>query len=181
MRAAFRTALTKQLALNAIKIAIKKGLKKLMPSLTQRQIWISTLAKASLRDLERQVSLLGELPSYDFLRSPEIGLAMVRGRAGGTGQPFSLGEMTLTRCVVRLQTQAEEAAIAGFGYVAGRSQRHAELAAICDALLQHPNWHDQVQSTIIEPLWIVAQQQQEQQERQVEATRVNFFTMVRGQ
>lgn len=142
---------------------------------------MSTLAKAPLKLLERQIALLGELPPYTFLRSPEVGLAMVQGRAGGTGQPFHLGEMTLVRCVVCLQIQPDTEPIAGFGYVAGRSHRHAELAAVCDALLQHPTWHDVVQSTVIEPLHQAAQQQHEQQQRQVEATRVNFFTMLRGE
>lgn len=122
---------------------------------------------------------LGELPAYGWLRSPEVGLTMVQGRAGGTGQPFYLGEMTLTRCVVTLPHG--EGAIAGFGYVAGRSPRHAELAAVCDALLQHPDWADRVHTTVIDPLWVTAQQQHTQQARQAEATRVNFFTLVRGQ
>ncbi|MDX2214351.1 MAG: phosphonate C-P lyase system protein PhnG [Oculatellaceae cyanobacterium bins.114] len=147
----------------------------------RRQSWMSTLAKAAFSQLEHQVTLLGELPPYERLRAPEIGLAMVQGRAGGTGQPFYLGEMTLTRCVVRLQLQGESEAIAGFGYVAGRSHRHAELAALCDALLQHPTWHEAVQSTVIEPLNQVAQEHHKQQQQQVEATRVNFFTMLRGE
>lgn len=151
-----------------------------MSSLTQRQWWISVLAKAALEPLEQQVARLGDLPAYDFLRPPEIGLTMVQGRAGGTGQPFYLGEMTLTRCVVRLQTDDETEAIAGFGYIAGRSHRHAELAALCDALLQHPAWFERVQATVVAPLAEAAQQQREVQARQVEATRVNFFTMVRG-
>lgn len=150
-----------------------------MQAPSQRQNWMSTLAKADLDRLERQVIGLGELPGYDFLRTPEIGLVMVQGKAGGTGQPFYLGEMTMTRCVVRLR--AGDAAIVGFGYVAGRSHRHAELAAVCDALLQHPDWLDTVQTSVITPLQTLAQQQQAQQQRQVEATQVNFFTMVRGQ
>jgi len=152
-----------------------------MQTLTQRQIWISILAKTALESLEQRVALLGALPAYDFLRAPEIGLTMVQGRAGGPGQPFYLGEMTLTRCVVRLVAEGDGEAIAGYGYVAGRSHRHAELAALCDALLQHPHWTERVFATVIEPLAAAAQQQQEQQARQVEATRVNFFTMVRGE
>jgi alpha-D-ribose 1-methylphosphonate 5-triphosphate synthase subunit PhnG len=139
-----------------------------------------TLAKASLLQLKQAVSNLAHVPSYDFLRPPEIGLAMVQGRTGGTGQPFYLGEMTITRCAVKVETPNLEGAITGFGYVAGRSHRHAELAALCDALLQHPVWHDVVQTQVILPLQAIAQQQQEQQQRQTEATRVNFFTLVRG-
>lgn len=152
-----------------------------MSSLTERQRWISILSRATLEQLEAQVASLGELPDYQFLRPPEIGLTMVQGRAGGTGQPFYLGEMTLTRCVVAMAVQPEEQAIAGFGYVAGRSQRHAELAAVCDALLQHPAWYERLQTEVVAPLWERTQQERAQQERQAEATKVNFFTLVRGQ
>lgn len=151
-----------------------------MVDLTPRQFWMATLARASPHQLEQAVSHFTHLPNYDFLRPPEIGLAMVQGRTGGTGQPFYLGEMTITRCVVRLATPDLEEVVVGFGYVAGRSHRHAELAALCDALLQHPVWHDLIQTQVILPLQAIAQQQQEQQQRQAEATRVNFFTLVRG-
>lgn len=90
----------------------------LMPTVSQRQAWMATLAKAELELLEKLVNTLDNLPNYSFLRSPEIGLTMVRGRAGGTGEPFNLGEITMTRCVVQLESQGDEA-ITGFGYVAG--------------------------------------------------------------
>jgi alpha-D-ribose 1-methylphosphonate 5-triphosphate synthase subunit PhnG len=151
-----------------------------MANLTPRQSWMAILAKAFPLQLEQTVSQLTHLPHYNFLRPPEIGLTMVQGRTGGTGQPFYLGEMTITRCVVRLETPDLEEAIVWFGYVAGRSKRHAELAALCDALLQHSAWHDVIQSQVILPLQAIAQQQQEQQQRQAESTRVNFFTLVRG-
>ncbi|QIR36040.1 phosphonate C-P lyase system protein PhnG [Tolypothrix sp. PCC 7910] len=151
-----------------------------MPTVSERQAWMATLAKAELDIFEKLVNKLDNLPEYSFLRSPEIGLAMVRGRAGGTGEAFNLGEITMTRCVVQLENQGEEA-IAGFGYVAGRSHRHAELAALCDALLQTPHWCDRIQAEVIQPLQIESQKQQELQQRQTEATKVNFFTMVRGE
>ncbi|MBD2198619.1 MULTISPECIES: phosphonate C-P lyase system protein PhnG [Calothrix] len=151
-----------------------------MPTVSERQAWMGTLAKAELDLLEKLVNKLDNLPEYSFLRSPEIGLAMVRGRAGGTGEAFNLGEITMTRCVVQLENAGEEA-IAGFGYVAGRSHLHAELAAICDALLQTPHWRDRIQAEVIQPLQIESQKQQELQQRQTEATKVNFFTMVRGE
>ncbi len=151
-----------------------------MPTVTQRQAWMATLAKAELELLEKLVNKLGTLPKYSFLRSPEIGLTMVRGRAGGTGVPFNLGEMTMTRCVVQLESQTDEP-LAGFGYVAGRSHRHAELAAVCDALLQIPNWRDRIQAEVIQPLQLENQKQQERKQRQAAATKVNFFTMARGE
>ncbi|MEL6384648.1 MAG: phosphonate C-P lyase system protein PhnG [Cyanobacteria bacterium J06626_18] len=144
-----------------------------------RQAWMTTLAKAPLALLEESVATLEALPEYSFLRSPEIGLAMVRGRTEGSGAPFNLGEMTLTRCVVQLPLPTGEP-IAGFGYVAGRSQRHAELAAVCDALLQHPAWRDRVHTQVLAPLQAAYQAQQEHQAQQTETTRVNFFTLLRG-
>lgn len=136
---------------------------------------MSTLAKAPLPLLEQCFANLGDVPEYGFLRSPEIGLAMVRGRAEGVGHPFNLGEMTLTRCVVQLGE------LTGFGYVAGRSKRHAELAALCDGLLQHPDWQARVQIQIIAPLQEAARARREQNAAEVESTRVNFFTMLRGE
>ncbi len=136
---------------------------------------MSVLAKAPLPLLEQCIAMIKDVPEYSFLRSPEIGLTMVRGRAEGTGQPFNLGEMTLTRCVVQLDD------ITGFGYVAGRSKRHAELAALCDGLLQHPDWHDRVQSQVIAPLQTAAQTKRATDAAEVESTRVNFFTMLRGE
>ena len=67
-----------------------------------------------------------------------------------------------------------------FGYVAGRSHRHAELAALCDALLQHDDWHDAVDKKVLEPLGAIAQEKREQQQQQAASTKVDFFTMVRG-
>lgn len=136
---------------------------------------MATLAKASLEQLEQQVAALGSLPSYRFLREPEIGLTMVRGRAGGTGQVFNLGEMTMTRCVVVVED------VTGFGYVGGRSPRHAELAAVCDALLQLQKWHEAVTTTVLTPLAEAAHRQQDTQQRQTAATKVNFFTLLRGE
>ncbi|MEM8612500.1 MAG: phosphonate C-P lyase system protein PhnG [Cyanobacteria bacterium P01_H01_bin.105] len=142
---------------------------------SSRAIWISTLAKAPLTLLEQHVATLGDLPKYRFLRSPEIGLTMVRGRAEGTGEPFNLGEMTMTRCVVQVEK------LTGFGYVAGRSKRHAELAALCDGLLQHSDWQDRVYAQVIIPLQQASQTKLNNAAAEVESTRVSFFTMRRGE
>ncbi|MBP0017083.1 MAG: phosphonate C-P lyase system protein PhnG [Cyanobacteria bacterium SBLK] len=146
-----------------------------MEQKTERQSWMATLAKSSPEDLEKRVKTLGDLPEYRFLRSPEIGLTMVRGRAGGTGRVFNLGEMTIVRCTAIVEERI------GFGYVGGRSRRHAELAAVCDALLQHPNWRDRVRESVIEPLQKELDGQKETQQRQTESTKVNFFTLLRGE
>jgi len=150
---------------------------------SQRQEWMAILAKASLKDLEHVHGRLDQLPRYRWLKTPETGLTMVRGRAGGTGQVFNLGEMTLTRCVIQLDEGLDDQGrpLTGFGYVGGRSHRHAELAAFFDALLQHPDWFDTIVAEVIEPLKIAAQDKRVVQQKQTEATRVNFFTMARAE
>lgn len=135
---------------------------------------MATLAKADINQLEKKVVEIGTLPEYEFIRPPEIGLTMIRGRAGGKGQVFNLGEMTITRCAVKMGE------VIGFGYVAGRSHRHAELAALCDGLMQLPEWSDIVKSVVIEFLAAEANRKKELQHLQTEATKVNFFTLARG-
>ena len=83
--------------------------------------------------------------------------------------------MTITRCVVKVKD------ITGFGYVGGRSKRHAELAAVCDGLLQQPEWFDLVSDRVIRPLQAKLIERQEKQQRQTDATKVEFFTMLRGE
>jgi len=145
-------------------------------TVAERQAWMATLAKASLADLETAWSGLASPPGFTRLRPAETGLVMVRGRISGSGQPFNLGEMTMTRAAVRI-----EHGPTGFGHVAGRSTRHAELAALFDALLQDPARHDALIETIIQPLAARAEAEQTRKASEVAATRVDFFTLVRGE
>src|SRR5258708_200279 len=71
------------------------------------------------------------LPGYENLREPENGLVMVRGRIGGDGAPFNLGEATVSRAAVRLASGE-----VGFGYTLGRDREKARMIALCDALVQ---------------------------------------------
>lgn len=146
-----------------------------MEQQTERQAWMAILAKSSVNDIEQQIKTLGKLPPYSFLRQPEIGLTMVRGRAGGTGKLFNLGEMTVTRCVVKMRD------VTGFGYVGGRSKPHAELAAVCDSLLQQEEWFEEVRDRVIQPLREIIQEKQIKQQSQTETTKVEFFAMLRGE
>ncbi len=141
-----------------------------------RQKWLSILAKASVEDLENICSSLKEKPPYDFLRPPEIGLIMVRARTGGTGNPFHLGEMTVTRCTVQVKEGYR-----GTAYVMGRNKRHAELAALLDALLQDPDQHHSLMDFVIRPLEHTLQKRKALMAEKVASTRVEFFTMVRGE
>lgn len=138
-----------------------------------RKRWLSVLAKAKRTELEDAVGTLPAIPSYRFLRQPEAGLVMVRGRIGGTGGPFNLGEMTVTRCAVQL----DGGGAPGIGYVAGRDSRHAELAALLDALLQRRNGLDL--DSVIDRLEAAQAARRQRAQAEVAATKVDFFTMVR--
>ena len=152
----------------------------LAPEHAVRRRWMSVLAKAGVAELEQAIAAtretLGKLPAYRLIRRPEVGMTMVRARAGGTGRAFNLGEMTITRCTLRTDDD-----LVGTSYVAGRSQRHAELAALFDALLQDAVRRPQVMALVIDPL---ARAQDLRRNRRVERsapTRVDFFTVVRGE
>ena len=139
---------------------------------TARQTWIGLLARAPLETLEAWAA--GGVPTHTWLRRPETGLVMLRGRTGGTGARFNLGEMTLTRCALRL-----ESGEAGIAYVQGRSQRHAELAALADGLLQSPAGAPALQRDLIAPLQQQLAQRRHRERSHAQATRVEFFTLVR--
>jgi len=94
----------------------------------RRQRWMSVLARATADEL---AAGLPDMPAYTRLRGPEAGLVMLRGRAGGTGNPFNLGEATVVRCTVRMPSGT-----VGHAYCLGRDLRQAELAAVLDAPLQ---------------------------------------------
>ncbi|HYZ32278.1 MAG TPA: phosphonate C-P lyase system protein PhnG, partial [Crenalkalicoccus sp.] len=112
-----------------------------------RRHWMGVLARAGAAEIEAQLAALPPLPPHQRLRGPETGLVMVRGRQGGDGAPFNLGEMTVTRCSVRLEGGA-----VGHGYVAGRDARQAELAAALDAALQDPARREALLEAVIAPL-----------------------------
>jgi len=142
----------------------------------QRRFWMATLAKAAPADLEQAWSDLAPQPAFTRLRPAETGLVMVRGRISGSGQPFNLGEMTMTRAAVRIENGPT-----GFGHVAGRNARHAELAALFDALLQDPERHAALMAGVIRPLATRAADEKTRKASEVAATKVDFFTLVRGE
>ncbi|PND32535.1 phosphonate C-P lyase system protein PhnG [Achromobacter pulmonis] len=142
----------------------------------RRAAWMRVLALADAGALDGAFSALGRLPEHRTLRPAQTGMAMVRARSGGTGARFNLGEMTVTRCAV---TMGE--GVVGVAYVQGRSLRHAEQAAVADALLQLPEWHETVQAQLIAPLARQHAGKVERQARVAAQTKVEFFTMVRGE
>jgi alpha-D-ribose 1-methylphosphonate 5-triphosphate synthase subunit PhnG len=133
---------------------------------------MGVLARASAGQIAARLDHAPPLPPHSRLRGPETGLVMVRGRQGGDGGPFNLGEMTVTRCSVRLADGT-----LGHAYVAGRDQRQAELAALLDAALQLPSLRPALLATVIEPLATAQAEQAAQVARKAAATKVEFFTM----
>ncbi len=142
-----------------------------------RQRWMGALAKADSANLALRLEQLGDIPGYAVVRPAEIGSVMVRGRAGGTGSPFAMGETTVTRCVVQLEAEPRT----GHGYIVGRDKRHAENAAVLDALLQTDAWHAAVMETVIEPIETARADALGSRARKVAATKVDFFTVARGE
>lgn len=140
-----------------------------------RKRWLSILAKADIVDLESLFNNLPIKPEWTVIRAPEVGMIMARGRAGGTGQRFNLGEVSVTRCAVRLDHGA-----VGHGYVMGRNRRQAELVAVVDAMMQIPSRREALESAVIAPLAMRQAQLHQLMARKVAATKVDFFTMVRG-
>jgi alpha-D-ribose 1-methylphosphonate 5-triphosphate synthase subunit PhnG len=137
---------------------------------------MSTLAQALPEELESAWTSLPSPPDYRLLRRPEVGLVMVRARAGGAGRRFNLGEMTVTRCAVTLASGA-----IGHAYVSGRRPRHAEMAAVLDALLQDPGRRADLEATVIAPLAEAAAARRRAAAARSAPTRVEFFTLVRGE
>lgn len=124
---------------------------------------------------------LGIVPDYRFVRGPETGMAMVRGRMGGSGKAFNLGEMTLTRASVALDDDTPGGGPLGHGWVKGRDAHHAELIALADACAQHDDWRERIDAELVVPLEAALHAERQAHERRAAATRVDFFTMVRGE
>ncbi len=137
-----------------------------------RRHWMAVLARAAAAELEAGLAAHGGAPEYQRLRGPESGLVMVRGRAGGGGAKFNLGEMTVTRCTVRTASGQ-----VGHAYVAGRDARQAELAAVFDALLQDPACGAALRAGVIDRLAATQAARRDETARKAAATKVQFFAM----
>lgn len=141
---------------------------------TPRQRWLAVLARAPQEALERAAAQWLPTGADELVRAPESGMVMLRGRVGGTGDAFNLGEATVTRCAVRVDAHL------GVGYVLGRSRRQAQLVATLDALLQEPRLHARLMGELVDPLARQQAGERAQRSREVASSRVEFFTMVRG-
>lgn len=145
-----------------------------------RRRWMAVLARASRAELEAAWSSLAQSmeqqPAWQWLRRPETGLAMVRARAGGSGAKFNLGEASITRCALRTA-----GAKTGIAYILGRDPRRAELAALFDALMQDHATRARIEQDVVAPLAARQASAGIDASRKAAATRVDFYTMVRGE
>lgn len=144
-------------------------------SAEDRKGWMSLLASADEARLTELWQDYGSDPDFEFLRAPEAGGIMVRGRTGSTGAPFNLGEMTITRCAISLTDGT-----VGHGYVQGRSKMKAKIAAKIDALMQ-TGAAEALNDAVLVPLAQARGAQKTARAAKAAATKVEFFTMVRGE
>ncbi len=142
-----------------------------------RRRWLALLARADATTVAGALAAW-PAPRIEWLRRPEIGLAMVRGRAGGNGALFNLGEVTVTRCALRLPGLAVPMPV-GVGWIKGRDKALAEQVALADAMLQCADRAPQLMTSLIEPLARAQAAADSTRERDAQSTRVEFFTIAR--
>ncbi|MDB5940272.1 MAG: phosphonate lyase system protein PhnG [Polaromonas sp.] len=143
-----------------------------------RAEWMALLSRAP-PDLLEFALATHLIAAPQWLRAPETGLMMVQGRAGATGERFNLGEVTVTRCALRISGADLEAALVGVAYVLGRSHRRARLAAVADALLQDGAQHALLEATLLSPIRQHLALQRKQRHARAQTTKVEFFTVAR--
>lgn len=141
-----------------------------------RQSLMKACASATEGELAEIVARFDVGADAVDVRKPETGMVMIRGKMGGDGAAFNAGEATVTRAVIRLGCGT-----LGFSYLLGRSTERARLAAIIDALGQNEANVGRLKVEFLRP--VMRRRIGERAERRAEtaATRVNFFTMVRGE
>lgn len=133
------------------------------------------LARANRAELEAYIAALRPLPVHETVRPAEAGMVMLRARVGGTGDAFNLGEASLVRCAIRVGRAL------GVGYALGRDKRKAELIALLDALLQDEEHTAKLMQDVVEPLARRQQAERDAQSSAAATSKVDFFTMVRGE
>jgi len=141
----------------------------------QRKAAMAVLAHAGAAAIAERMREIA-LPAHENLREPENGLVMLRGRVGGDGAPFNLGEATVSRAAVRLATGE-----VGFGYTLGRDAQKAQMIALCDAMVQSAALSGEVEAKVIAPLRAAIDAERGCKAAETAATRVDFYTMVRGE
>lgn len=145
-------------------------------AMNERRAMMAVLAQAQRSEIAHGLSALGDNIGFVELRPTETGLVMLRGRIGGDGAPFNVGEATVTRATIQIASGEK-----GFSYVLGRDTKKAQLAALCDALWQTDTYRGSVEKHVLAPLRAAQRDQRAIKRAQTAATRVDFFTLVRGE
>lgn len=140
-----------------------------------RKAWLGLLARAPKGRVAALLASANLASDFEWLRKPEIGSVMVRGRAGAVGAPFNLGELTVTRCSLRLPNGE-----VGHGYVQGRDKEAAQSAALADALLQ-TNVANVISEQVLSPLETDETKRKQTRAEKAASTKVDFFTIARGE
>lgn len=140
-----------------------------------RAQWMSLLAQAEPAELAATMAPHAPPADAVWLRPAQTGLYMLRGRIGGTGARFNLGEASVTRCSVQIGAHV------GHAWVRGSDTRHAELAACADAWLQDQTRRPLLEAQVLAPLHAARQARREAASRKAAASKVEFFTVVRGE
>jgi len=141
-----------------------------------RRAVMATLADAGASEIAYGLAAFGSDIAHEELRPVETGLVMLQGRMGGDGAAFNLGEATVTRAAVRISSGE-----VGFSYVLGRDRHKARLAALCDALWQNPSSREPLERHVLAPIRARQDTERAHQRALTAATRVDFFTLVRGE
>jgi alpha-D-ribose 1-methylphosphonate 5-triphosphate synthase subunit PhnG len=146
------------------------------PDTGRRRAAMALLAQAHIPEIQQGLAAVADPLRYVELRPVATGLVMVRGRIGGDGAPFNLAEASVTRAAVRIDSGE-----VGFSYLLGRDHDKARLAAVCDALWQSESRRDAIERHVLAPIRGRLARERTEKREQAAATRVDFFTLVRGE
>lgn len=142
----------------------------------QRQNLLSTLAKSSLKDIQSYWPHSPNDYQFNTIRPPQTGMVMAVARTETTGEPFNLGEVSVTRCALRL-----ESGETGFGYSMGSDTEQVLHIALIDALAQVDDNFDTLSAEVINPLKQKIADRQKRQKALTDTTKVDFLTITRGE
>lgn len=146
------------------------------PRQMNRETWIGLLGCADPADLESALKELNMGSDYALITGPETGMLMVQAKADGSNSRFNLGELTVSKCILEIKGK-----YIGTGWVMGSNHRHAELAALFDGLLQDPAHHDRLMETLMPRLEEKQRIKTKALIKEASDTKVEFFTLKRGE
>jgi len=141
-----------------------------------REDWIGLLGSADPTDLESALEKLNHPIEFNHIVKPETGMLMVQAKADGTNSRFNLGEITISKCILEINGQ-----YMGAGWTMGTNLRHAELAALFDGLFQDPLFQETLNQTLIPLLKEKQQAKNDRRLKDAADTKVEFFTLKRGE